>query len=407
MNLTHSHPVTIPPAPEHLLRGHPADALDLLHERSWATHLLHQRDDKWPRQEETYGFAPVKGFWFDGKKKSPDAPRRPRHPGEAVMLHFHGGGYLCGTAAETDLTSSIPKALVVHSPVHHVLSIDYRLAPSGPWPIPLLDAISSYHHLIQQGISEKDIILVGDSAGGHLALALARWLRDEGPAIGMKGPRGIVVMSPWVDVGFTNAWGEGVHYNADSDTVSVTALFLELITQIDDSFGPFATSLLLRALPAEWMHTSSYLSPASHLVPADAESFKGFPPTYVLYGGAERIAKSIKLFWKRLQLGRKESMDRLVEGRDAPHDFMIFPWMHAEATKVYEDLDVWLRELLAADYEEEAPSPEIATSPVWLQRRESRRVVRDKLRASRSPLLTARKSGVFDMLDDMKSEGLR
>jgi acetyl esterase/lipase len=136
------------------------------------------------------------------------------------VLHFHGGGYLCGTAAETDLTSSIAKNLVVHSPVHHVLSIDYRLAPTGPWPLPLLDAISAYHFLVHhEKVPERDIVLSGDSAGGHLAIALARYLRDEGAPLGLKGPRGLVVMSPWVDVGFTNAWGDGMLHNAESDTV--------------------------------------------------------------------------------------------------------------------------------------------------------------------------------------------
>jgi acetyl esterase/lipase len=145
---------------------------------------------------------------------------RPREPGDPVMLHFHGGGYLCGTAAETDLTSSIAKSLVIHSPVHHILSVDYRLAPKAPWPLPLLDAISSYWYLLQQGIEESDIIVVGDSAGGHLGMALVRWLRDEGPGLGLNGPRGLVLMSPWCDVGFTHAWGEGANHNADSDTVS-------------------------------------------------------------------------------------------------------------------------------------------------------------------------------------------
>ena len=144
----------------------------------------------------------------------------PRAPGDPVMIHFHGGGYLCGTAAETDLTSSIPKSLVLHSPIHHILSVDYRLAPTSPWPLPLLDAISSYRHVLDEGFLERDIVLVGDSAGGHLALALARWLRDEGAVLGLHGPRGLVIISPWVDVGFSDAWGlKNKSYNADSDTV--------------------------------------------------------------------------------------------------------------------------------------------------------------------------------------------
>lgn len=137
------------------------------------------------------------------------------------MLHFHGGGYLCGTAAESDTTSNIPKSLVEYSPVHHVLSVDYRLAPAAPWPLPLLDAISAYHYLVHhERVPERDIVVGGDSAGGHLAIALTRYLRDEGRALGLSGPRGLVAMSPWLDVGFTNAWGDCMYHNADSDTVS-------------------------------------------------------------------------------------------------------------------------------------------------------------------------------------------
>lgn len=228
--LTHSHPVTIPPAPADWLRGHARETLDVLlaSRGSWSPHLLHRSNrseagvwGSWGESSDDYGFAPVKAFWFDGKKVNPQSTRRTRQPGQAVMLHFHGGGYLCGTAAETDLTSGIPKHLVIHSPIHHVLSVDYRLAPKAPWPLPLLDAISAYHHLVHDElVDEKDIVLVGDSAGGHLAIALTRWIRDEGRALGLNGPRGLVVMSPWCDVGFTNAWGDGLHYNADCDTVS-------------------------------------------------------------------------------------------------------------------------------------------------------------------------------------------
>jgi acetyl esterase/lipase len=222
------------------------------------------------------------------------------------MLHFHGGGYLCGTAAETDLTSSIAKSLVIHSPIHHILSIDYRLAPKAPWPLPLLDAISSYWYLVKnEGVAESDIVVVGDSAGGHLALALLRWLRDEGEKVGLRMPRGQVLMSPWADIGFTNAWGdEGYNHNADSDTVGVLYGTRANDMQIDTTFGPFATSLLLRALPADIMHTSAYLSPASLLIPAvegGPDSFENFPPTFIVYGGAERLAKSIEILWSRLQ----------------------------------------------------------------------------------------------------------
>jgi acetyl esterase/lipase len=316
--------VTIPPAPSTLLKGHAATTLAYLRDpkNAWVPHLI--RPDRKPNAwtqwnpEVEYGFAPVKAFWFGEEDR--DQP---------VMLHFHGGGYLCGTAAETDLTSSIPKALIKHSPIHQILSVDYRLAPTAPWPLPLLDAISAWHSLG----THRDIIIVGDSAGGHLALALTRYLRDEGLPL----PRGLVVLSPWVDIGFTNQWGEEeIKFNADSDT-------------IDDTFGPFATSLLLRALPPDAMHTSPYLSPASLLIPSVASgpnSFERFPPTFVVYGEAERLAKEIRLFWTRLRLAREDS-DLLIMGPDSVHDFMIFPWFSVEAAAVYQKLDDWLRGLLA------------------------------------------------------------
>jgi hypothetical protein len=169
------------------------------------------------------------------------------------------------------------------------------------------------------------------------------------------------------------------------------------------------------------MHTSSYLSPASLLVPAQAtgpDSLADFPPTFVVYGGAERLAISIKIFWARLQLARKlespsSQPDYLIEGPDSPHDFMIFPWMAEESAVIYEKLDGWLRELLASDYEvDDIPkSPEEAKSPDWskiaLKRRESRKIERDSMRTARSPLLEPKKHRVMDMVDDMRSEGIR
>jgi hypothetical protein len=169
------------------------------------------------------------------------------------------------------------------------------------------------------------------------------------------------------------------------------------------------------------MHTSSYLSPASLLIPAQAtgpDSLASFPPTFVVYGGAERLAISIKIFWARLKLARKlespsSQPDLIIEGPDSPHDFMIFPWMAEESAVIYEKLDEWLRDLLASDYEVEVvpQSPEEAKSPDWrsiaLKRRESRKLERDSMKTARSPVLAPKKHRVMDMVGDMRSEGIR
>jgi acetyl esterase/lipase len=388
-------------------------------------------DSEKQTHELQYGFAPVPAFWYDGLKDAPEAQRRPRLPGQPVMLHLHGGGYVCGTAAETDLTSSISKSMVAHTPIGHVLSLDYRLAPTAPWPLPLLDAISAYAYLVNdEGVDERDLVIGGDSAGGHLALALTRWLRDEGAKLGLRGPRALVLMSPWSDIGFTHQWGESsFKFNADSDT-------------IDNTFGPFASSLLLRALPSGIMHENEYLSPASRLISRSPAHFSRFPPVFVVHGGAERLAREIQELFARIRLGREhgdmeDTPDHLVSAPDAVHDFAIFPWFAAEAGAVYEEMDGWLRALLGegsesgSSSEVEVDADEMATSasgpsspvsplplsPLALSlsvtnspsARDMRRrtsLARRALRDHKSPRLPGHKDTPRQMYADMHVEGL-
>jgi acetyl esterase/lipase len=311
-----------------------------------------------------YGFIPVPAFWYEGSKLDFGARRKERAPGAPTVLLFHGGGYIAGTAAEHDLCSGIAKRLVAHTPIDHVLSVDYRLAPAAPWPLPLLDAISAYAYLVSQGVDERDLLVGGDSAGGHLAIALTRWLRDEGAALGLRGPRGLLAFSPWCDLGFTHMWDPaGLAHNAECDT-------------IDDTFGLFASSLLLRALPGHVMHQSAYISPASLLIPPTATgpaSFDKFPPVFITMGGAERLGLEIAELYARVRLARGEKdvdiRDELVVSEDAVHDFLIFPWFAAEAAAAYEQLDEWLRTLLSeedSDDELDELAELVLPSPVLL-----------------------------------------
>lgn len=60
-----------------------------------------------------------------------------------------------------------------------VFSVDYRLAPENPFPTALDDAFTAYCWLLNQGILSKNIILIGESAGGGLAVSLMIRLRDS------------------------------------------------------------------------------------------------------------------------------------------------------------------------------------------------------------------------------------
>lgn len=142
--------------------------------------------EKAPDQQER-----VPAFWFhkDGVETIGED--------EIVGLNFHGGAYVAGTALESDGTANIPKQILASTPIHHILSVDYRLAHCNPFPCSLIDGIAAYHYLVTiEGIPPERIVIIGDSAGGHLALALTRYLRDEGEKLGMGMPAGMGEIVP-------------------------------------------------------------------------------------------------------------------------------------------------------------------------------------------------------------------
>lgn len=112
--------------------------------------------------------------------------------GRAVVLYFHGGGYILGSpATHRGLTGHLARATGAT-----VVVPDYRLAPEHPFPAALEDAASVYQALLDTGLEPGEIALAGDSAGGGLSLALAMRLRDQGQAL----PASLTLLSPWTDL---------------------------------------------------------------------------------------------------------------------------------------------------------------------------------------------------------------
>jgi acetyl esterase/lipase len=72
---------------------------------------------------------------------------------------------------------------------------DYRLAPEHPYPAALDDAVTAYRELLKT-YPAKSIALLGDSAGGGLALALLLRLKREG----LPQPAAAALYSPWVEL---------------------------------------------------------------------------------------------------------------------------------------------------------------------------------------------------------------
>lgn len=103
-----------------------------------------------------------------------------------AILYFHGGGYVYGS---TDTHRGFINRLVQNTGLD-VYSVNYRLAPENPFPAPVQDAQDAYNWLLND-LSNDDIILIGDSAGGTLCTAIMLETK--------KLPKAAVLISPWVE----------------------------------------------------------------------------------------------------------------------------------------------------------------------------------------------------------------
>src|SRR5205085_738604 len=77
-----------------------------------------------------------------------------------------------------------------------VLLINYRLAPEHRFPAAVEDAVQAYQWLLEKGVSSRQIVIGGDSAGGGLAMATVLWLRERAISVPVAG----VLLSPWLDL---------------------------------------------------------------------------------------------------------------------------------------------------------------------------------------------------------------
>ena len=116
----------------------------------------------------------------------PPTPASPK-----TILYFHGGGYVTGTCKSHRAIT----AKFVKGSGNEALLFEYRLAPENPYPAALEDALAAYQWLLAQEKSPREMVFVGDSAGGGLCLATLLAIRDQGIPL----PARAVAYSPITD----------------------------------------------------------------------------------------------------------------------------------------------------------------------------------------------------------------
>lgn len=95
---------------------------------------------------------------------------------KGLIVYFHGGGWVIGTVAGYHPFT----ATLANRTGCAVLSVDYRLAPEHPFPLPVEDALAAVRWAASEetvkalGVAPGALITMGDSAGGNLATVASR-----------------------------------------------------------------------------------------------------------------------------------------------------------------------------------------------------------------------------------------
>ncbi len=229
-----------------------------------------------------------------------DAPRG------NVVLHFHGGGYLIGSA-KGSLEYASRLAAAVDGPCY---TVDYRLAPEHPYPGAIDDAVASYRALLSRGIPASSILVSGESAGGGLAVALVLALRNAGDPL----PAAIFAAAPFSDLTLS---GPSVRaFNGDD---------------------PAANRDLLTFMGASYFQGHE---PTDPLVSPLFGDLTGLPPLFVTASQGEVLLSDTTRLAERAEKAGVDVTLRVVE--DSVHVYPIFPFL-PETKATMEEVAVWAR----------------------------------------------------------------
>lgn len=231
---------------------------------------------------------------------------------DAVVLYLHGGGYIAGTASGyRGLAGNIARAAGAS-----LVSVDYRLAEDHPYPAAIDDAMAAYRAVLDSGTPASRVVVVGDSAGGGLTLALLQRARDEGLAL----PAAAVTLSPWADLTQSS---RSMRENADRD-----------YSLAPDSLQRCADRYLGGADAA----STPYASPAHG-------SFEGLPPLYVTVGSGEILLSDAISVAESAALAGVDVT--LHVAPDMPHDWSLFAFMLSEGRDAIDEVGAFVRRHLA------------------------------------------------------------
>ena len=174
---------------------------------------------------------------------------------ERTVVYYHGGGYVSGSPPDRYLPLAGAVALAARARVH---AVDYRLAPETRFPGAFEDCLAAFRWTVRNsGADAQTVAVLGDSAGGNLAVAVTVAARDEGLPL----PSCVAVISPFADL-----------------TLSGASMELRKLSD------PYVTRELLQSMATEYLGGADPADPRCSAVFADLHDL---PPLLIQVGEDE------------------------------------------------------------------------------------------------------------------------
>jgi acetyl esterase/lipase len=219
------------------------------------------------------------------------------HPDRA-MLYLHGGGY-CFSSAQSHRPLTWRLSRMARRPV---LAINYRQGTDHEFEHCRDDALQAYRHLLER-YAPENILIAGDSAGGHLTLVTLQAIRDAG----LPQPRAALCFSPWTDL---SCESESYRRNRFRDPM----------------FSSRAVSDLARYYVRHRDHHHPLVSPLHG-------DFSGLPPLMITAGSTEVLRDDSR---RLAQRAHEHGVHvHYEEWRGMPHVFQLFAFCLPEARMAY------------------------------------------------------------------------
>ncbi|KAH8885914.1 alpha/beta-hydrolase [Thozetella sp. PMI_491] len=247
----------------------------------------------------------IGGIWFP--EPYPAVPHQSSASGpkkRLVIFHLHGGAYLLGSARDLDLRHAVES--LIHTFSSSSDDTQYRVSsqPNNRFPAAFQDAVTAYVYLVRQlKISPREIILSGDSAGAHLALALLRYIVSHPSLFPAEDLAGCLLWSPWPDMALT------IEQAINRPAVQVDYIPPRFIRWSHREFLPRAEASIVGG------RKNPFLSP-------NREGIKTSIPIWIQWGSAEVLRPDI-LRLVEVQKSIEGARVGECETSNAPHDIWL------------------------------------------------------------------------------------